>query len=146
MNATIWHHLEKHTAAQPELVSKLLRSTYVDDIVTGADSEEAAYRLYKESKELLQEAGFNLRKFSSNSSHLRDKIQKEETPHAFDVNPNPPVLNNMDESEETYTRATLGGSQTLHSGEQKILGVKWNVDTDQFVVSLEEIARIAESK
>ena len=89
LNATIRHHLEKHTTAQPELVSKLLRSTYVDDIVTGADSEEAANRLYKESKELLQEAGFNLRKFSSNSSHLRDKIQKEETPHSFDVNPNP---------------------------------------------------------
>ena len=49
------------------------------------------------------------------------------------------------ESEETYTRATLGGSQTLHSGEQKILGARWNVNTDQFVVSLDEIARLARS-
>ena len=103
--------------------------------------EEAALGLYMESKELLQGAGFNLRKFSSNSSHLRDNIQTEETP---DINPNP-VSNNTDESEDTYTQATPGGSQTLHSGEQKIFGVKWNVNTDQFVVSLEEIARITES-
>ena len=64
---------------QPDLVSKLLRSTYVDDIVTGAESEEAAYELYKESKELLKGAGFNLRKFTSNSSRLHDKVEREET-------------------------------------------------------------------
>ena len=78
-------------------------------------------------------------------SHLPDEIQKEETPRSCDINPNPPVLNNTDESDETYTQATLGGSQTLHSGGQKILGVKCKVDTDQFVVSLEDIAQIAES-
>ena len=54
LNATIRHHLEKHAMIQPDLVSKLLRSTYVDDIVTGAESEEAAYELYKEYKELLK--------------------------------------------------------------------------------------------
>lgn len=130
---------------QPDLVSKLLRSTYVDDIVTGAESEEAAYELYKESKELLKGAGFNLRKFTSNSSRLRDKVEREKTPHSSDANPTPPVPSDNNESEETYTRATLGGSQTLHSGEQKILGVRWNVNTDQFVVSLDEIARLARS-
>lgn len=49
-------------------MSKLLKYTYVDDIVTVAESEEAAYKLYKESKELLKGAGLNLRKFTSNSS------------------------------------------------------------------------------
>ena len=68
LNATIRHHLEKPAMVQPYLVSKLLRSTYVDDIITGAESEEAAYKLYKESNELLKGAGFNLRKFTSNSS------------------------------------------------------------------------------
>ena len=46
LNATIQHHLERHAMLQPDLVSKLLKSTYVDDIVTGAESEEAAYKLY----------------------------------------------------------------------------------------------------
>ena len=57
LNTTIRHHLEKHVMIQPDLVSKLLRSTYVDDIVTGAESEEAAYELYKETKELLRVLG-----------------------------------------------------------------------------------------
>ena len=145
LNATIQHHLEKHAMIQPDLVSKLLRSTYVDDIVTGAESEEAAYELYKESKELLKGAGFNLRKFTSNSSRLRDKVEREKTPHSSDANPTPPVPSDTNEPGETNTQATLGGSQTLHSGEQKILGVRWNINTDQFVVSLDEIARLARS-
>ena len=67
LNATIQHHLEKHSVTQPDLVSELLKSTYVDDVVTGAESEGAAYELYKTSKELLKSAGFNLRKFTSNT-------------------------------------------------------------------------------
>ena len=69
--------------------------------------------------------------------------KSKETPHSDDVNPTPPVPSDTNESEETYTRATLGGSQTLHSGEQKILGVKWNINTDQFVVSFDEITSLA---
>lgn len=85
LNATIRHHLENHATIQPDLVSKLLRSTYVDDIVTGAESEEAAYELYKESKQLLRGAEFNLRKFVSKSSLLRDKIKREETPQPTSI-------------------------------------------------------------
>ena len=61
------------------------------------------------------------------------------------ANPTPPVPSDTNEPGETYTQATLGGSQTLHSGEQKILGVRWNVNTGQFVVSLDEIVRLARS-
>ena len=70
LNATIRHHLKKHAMIRPDLVNKLLKSTYVDDIVTGAESEEAPYNCkpYKESKEILKGAGFNLRKFKNNSS------------------------------------------------------------------------------
>lgn len=134
LNATIQHHLEKHAVIHPNLVSKLLKSTYVDDIVTYAESEEAAYDLYKRSKELLKCAGFNLRKFMSNSPQLRVKVKKEETPH---YSSKPP------DTEETYTRATLGGSQKLCSGEQKILEVKWNANTNQFVISLDDVADLA---
>lgn len=145
LNATIRYHLEKHAVIHPDLVRKLLRSTYVDDIVTGAESEEAAYELYKKAKELLLGAGFNLRKFTSNSPRLRHKVEREESSLSSDVDPNPSEQGSTNESEETYSGATLGGSQKLHSGEQKILGVNWNVGTDQFVISLAEIARLAKS-
>ena len=91
-------------------MSKLLRATYVGDIVTGAESEEAAYKLYKEPKELLKGAGFNLRKSTSNSSRLCDKVEGEETPHSSEANLTSPVPSDTNNSEETYMGATLGGS------------------------------------
>ena len=47
LNATIRHHLEQHFSAQPDLIKKLSRSFYMDDVVTGADNEEEAYTLYR---------------------------------------------------------------------------------------------------
>ena len=67
LNATIRHHLEKWSSSQPELVKTLTRSTYVDDIVCGAEDDDEAYKLYTESKDILKAGGFNLRKFVTNS-------------------------------------------------------------------------------
>jgi len=72
LNATIRHHLNKYLSSHPELVSSILQSIYVDDILFGADSEEEAFTLYKESKALLKTGGFNLRKFTTNSGELQD--------------------------------------------------------------------------
>ena len=41
---------------------------YVDDVVFGADTEEEAYSLYTNSKEVLGHMCFNLRKFIANSA------------------------------------------------------------------------------
>ena len=48
----------------------LLQSIYVDDIVAGAADFDSALELYKESKGVLREGGFNLRKFTTNVPHL----------------------------------------------------------------------------
>lgn len=94
LNATIKHHLNEYSHTHPQLVKTLSQSTYVDDIVSGAKSDDDAYLLYKESKRLLKEGGFNLRKFITNSSQLQERIDKDEgVPHA----PKTPEL------EETYT-------------------------------------------
>ena len=50
LNATIEYHLNKFSATYPELIEKLKRSIYVDDVVTGAESEEKAYQIYLKSK------------------------------------------------------------------------------------------------
>ena len=51
LNATIKQHLN-NSHSDPELVSRLSRSFYVDDVVTGAPNEEAAFTLYSDSKAL----------------------------------------------------------------------------------------------
>ena len=43
---------------------------------------------------------------------------------------------NSDDFEETYTKSILGNTRQMHSGEQKVLRVRWNVVADQFVFNL----------
>ena len=136
LNATIRHHIEKFSRSHPELVRKLLQSTYVDDIVTGADSETLAYQLYKGAKDVLKQGGFNLRKFVTNAHSLQGRIDRSEERLL--------VGNSESESsepvpEETYTKSTIGSTQEMSSGEQKILGVRWNVSADRLVFNLEDI-------
>ena len=58
LNATIRHHLELHAKANGDLVSNVLCAMYVDDLVTGAGSDEQAYELYKGAKKLLRISAF----------------------------------------------------------------------------------------
>jgi len=73
LNATIKFHLECYLESNEVIVNRLLNSTYVDDIVTGADSEEAAFNLYAQAKSMFHLGGFNLRKFLTNSRELQQR-------------------------------------------------------------------------
>ena len=44
------------------------------------------------------------------------------------------------ESDETYASSTLGLGQPMRSRDQKVLGVQWNICSDEFVVGLTKIA------
>ena len=46
LNATIQYHLESFLEGNETVIRHLLNSTYVDDIITGADTEEEAFNLY----------------------------------------------------------------------------------------------------
>jgi hypothetical protein len=77
LNATIRFHLEQHALTQPDLIAKLMRSFYVDDVVTGASDEDQAYALYETSKKVLKEGGFHLRKFCTNSTFLQMRLDSD---------------------------------------------------------------------
>ena len=135
LNATIQHHVEQ-VQTEPAVARKLRRAFYVDDVVTGAKDEADAYQLYRASKEIMKIGGFNLRKFCSNSSSLQVQIDVNEAteqhihPHAM-------------KTEETYASSVLGSNQSVRDGERKVLGVLWNLSTDQLVVSLDNIISVA---
>ena len=63
----------------------MLRSSYVDDVVTSVESEEKAYKFYEQAKELLKLASFNLQ-FSSNSRRLQLKVNDEESANCLSSN------------------------------------------------------------
>ena len=138
LNATIRFHLEQHALTQPDLIAKLMRSFYVDDVVTGASDEDQAYALYETSKKVLKEGGFHLRKFCTNSTLLQMRIDGEETSTSQTS-----TSSTTGEAEETYSNSTLCPTQGTQLGERKVLGIRWDISTDQLVVSLEDIAYLA---
>ena len=136
LNATISHHLRKHSTSQPQLVRNLSQATYVDDIVTGTNDEDSAYKLYTESKELLKGGGFNLRKFVTSSGRLQKEIDElEGTPKTVSTSSN---------SDTTYAKETLGPSQKPLQGEHKVLGVRWNVTADSLTLDVSDVAVAAQ--
>ena len=48
-NATTWSSLKSFIESHSALVDKLLRSFYVDDLVTGADTKKQAFLLYSDA-------------------------------------------------------------------------------------------------
>ena len=71
LGATIETHLDTH---KTELANKLKNDIYVDNIITGASSDEEAIKLYTTSKHLFLEASMNLREWLSNSGKVNEII------------------------------------------------------------------------
>ena len=139
LNATVDHHLKLFSAVNPELVDILLRSFYVDDVVAGAMDENSALKLYEESKQVLREGGFNLRKFTTNSPQLQKVIDRKENP------PTDSITVCSGDLDETYAKSTFGTVQTMSPTDQKVLGVKWDVSADRLIFSVKEIAALADT-
>ena len=139
LNATLRHHIDQYKTTQPDLVHQLNRSIYVHDVVLGAETADLAYDICRESKKLLQQGGFNLRKFLTNHEDLRTRIMELEGVKADLPDTNPP--------QDTYARMTLGQSQPTSHGETKVLGVRlgvrWDTQTDELVLDLLEILNLA---
>uniref|UniRef100_A0A8D8WD99 Integrase zinc-binding domain-containing protein n=1 Tax=Cacopsylla melanoneura TaxID=428564 RepID=A0A8D8WD99_9HEMI len=72
----------------PTACQALLNSCYVDDIVTGAESVEAAQQLRQDLVCLLQSGGFELKKFSSSSPTVLSDVplEDQESLHLHDDN------------------------------------------------------------
>ena len=111
-------------------------------LVCGVNSENEAYTLYKASKEILSHASFNLRKFVTNVHSLQDRVEVDEKLTKGDLTSQlkPAQVEPLD---ETYVETTLPSNVVSGPGQQKVLGVRWCVKTDQFVFEFTEIANAA---
>ena len=77
---------------------------------------------------------FNLHKFVTNCTNLREKIKQQEDP-------------SLSKKEQiiSYAQATLGSSQKVLEGEHKVLGVLWDPGKDEIIVGLDRVALEARS-
>lgn len=94
------------------LAAKLTRQDfYMDDLITGAETEDEVMNIYNEMNELLRSGGFELQKWNSNSETVLQKIRK---------------------TEKTGQEQEKGSDSIKLNKSIKVLGVSWNRDADSF--------------
>ncbi|XP_064625956.1 uncharacterized protein LOC135486787 [Lineus longissimus] len=70
--------LHKHLSSYDTPVAKDMKTKfYVDNLLTGVDSNQEALDYFQESREIMNHASFNLRQWSSNSETLDERIRSE---------------------------------------------------------------------
>lgn len=106
--ATLKHHLDSVHNLFPATSEMLRDHLYVDDLVTGADNLEEAEKICRESQEIMQLAGMNLRKWKSNEFKLEE------------------ALSETDRTQSGFSDVTM----------TKILGVEWRPESDDFVFEM----------
>ena len=82
LGGTLQHHIKRYQPDDPAFVEKLLRSLYVDDLISGSNSVKEAFELHVFLKSIacLSEASFHLRKWASSSNKLMSLIHMSELP------------------------------------------------------------------
>lgn len=115
--ATIHYHLEHLEPKYRKTAKKLLESMYVDNCVTSLDSVEELNTFIKESKEIMLLGKFDLRGWVWNKIHDSD-------------------------SEEHSLRSENLIENELNEEEISVLGLKWNVITDELSCDTKDILEV----
>ncbi|GBM83537.1 hypothetical protein AVEN_89752-1 [Araneus ventricosus] len=76
--AKLNHHALKFKEEFPRVYELVNKCMYVDDLVSGADSETEAMEIYRYKRNVMQKASFSTRKWKTNSESLQRKWVKRE--------------------------------------------------------------------
>lgn len=134
--------MNKYAVSDPEFVKKFLEALYVDDLSTGDQAVKGTYQFFLKSKLRMLEAGFNMRKGSSNSKKLIKKIKASDYNQEVKCSDE---LKKLQVDDGTYTSATLGSNHEVNGErEHKIQEITWNHDTDELSVDLSHIVKSSE--
>ena len=141
LSATLRHHIESYMMGEPEFVKRVLEDFYVDDFISGSDSDEKAFALYQKVKTRLEVASFKLRKWSSNSEDLLEKIRDDR------VEKETAQLQgeSIQEDDYTYAKTTVGSLGELDDKEHKVLGEVWNRAEDTVVFKFDALVELSET-
>ena len=104
--------------------------------------------IYKAAKEITSSAGFNLRKWASNSKQLIEQIIALESDSNIAIHSISDQSNNNGDSlsgedNQTYAKANTGTH--LQDDKTKVLGVQWDTDTDRIVIDVHDIVQYAQT-
>ncbi|KAG1682986.1 hypothetical protein GQR58_010380 [Nymphon striatum] len=100
LNATIRHHLSKYPPS--DVVTELRDNLYVDDLISGADTDIEACQIFEEARGIFGAAQFSLSQWTSNSPIVLDRFLQE------------------------------FGSKQTNRRVNRVLGLKWKSQSDVF--------------
>ena len=115
LNATLKHHVNQYAYVDPNFVNEVMRSLYVDDFASGSRDVMSALQLSTKVKTRLSDGGFNMRKWTSNSQELMEKLQKNPTFSKSEPS------TNIDNSTDTTLQVTHSNQPTSQSN-PRVLG------------------------
>lgn len=113
LGGVVQQHLESCRSEYPLMVEEIERSLYVDDLISGGPTIEAAKEIKLKSTEIFAQASFELHKWHSNVPELE------------------PVSDAPGEQTETFAKVQLGAPQL---GNAAVLGLVWNKSQDTITV------------
>ena len=120
LGATIREHLENYKTEDPEFVSTVLSSLFVDDLVAGGRDSTEAKELMTKLIIRFKEGHFNMRKWKTNDADLREKIKSE--------------------SKDAVENQVAVKGQEGEASATKVLGVKWNQVRDEMSIDFAKIS------
>ena len=116
LGGVIDHHLKAWSHKVPQSVAEILRSLYVDDLISGNATITKAKELKSDAVEIFSDAGFHLHKWHSNAPELEESL-----------------LENVKETEDTYAKQNLNGESS--GGGTKLLGLEWDKSEDTLAIT-----------
>ena len=108
-------HLSTWEDREPDIVAKLRRELYVDDLVSGSTTNPEVREFKEKVTKMFRDGCFNLHKWHSNDRDLESDNQQED--------------------DSTYAKKQLGNSD---GGECKLLGLGWSKESDTLPVVFPE--------
>ena len=133
LNATIRYHLSKYIQFGRNFVGKFLEDRFVDDTTSDAKSIEEGKGFYVKAKKRMAEAGFDLRKWKTDSKELQKYFDNKETP----VECNSKIVDDL-----SYLDTEFCSEESTYA---RVLGVEWDIESDTFVFRFNKFTEIAKS-
>jgi hypothetical protein len=129
----IQRHLSTHIMKEPEMVSLLSDSFYVDDFAGGAKNDDGAVQVYEKAQTIMKDGGFTLRKWTSNSRKFREIVEENECQQRHENTDKPNI--NQSSQDDTSSKSS--------NEIAKVLGLHWNVRSDEFQFDPTELVEYA---
>ena len=134
LNAAIRHHLTSADIPR-EFAERIRKSLYVDDFVSGDDSDNSVLEMYENLKSSFKNGGFNMRKWVSNSKVLQERIEQSESP-SHQVSSRFVKERPIQEEDETYSSSLFETAKNSTTSKLKVLGVGWDREKDFLLLDL----------